>query len=162
MMLKPKQIMKLVVALVVCFGVSGSGAVFTTQESITNWYGRLIKPFFTPPNWIFGPVWTVLYLLMAISFFIIWSKGINYPKVKQAIVLFVVQLVLNAAWTPLFFGFHLILPAFIEIFLLWFAILVTLYVFKRISFYAAVLLIPYVTWVGFAVILNGSIWYLNK
>jgi tryptophan-rich sensory protein len=161
-MLKPKQIMKLVVALVVCFGVSGVGAVFTTQDSISNWYGQLTKPFLTPPNWIFGPVWSALYLLMAISFFIVWSKGINYFKVKQAMVLFVIQLVLNAAWTPLFFGFRLILPAFIDIILLWLVILVTLYVFKHISLYAAVILIPYVAWVGFAVILNGSIWYLNK
>jgi len=159
---KPKQILKLVVALVVCFGVSGVSAVFTTQDSITSWYGQLRKPFFTPPNWIFGPVWTILYLLMAISFFIVWNKGVNYPKVKQAIVWFLIQLVLNAVWTPLFFGFHLIFLSFIEILLLWLAILVTFYAFKRISIYAAVLLIPYVAWVGFAVILNGSIWYLNR
>ena len=160
-MVKPKQILKLVVALVACFGVSVVSAVFTTQDSITNWYGSLRKPFFTPPDWIFGPVWTTLYLLMAISFFLVWSKGINYPKVKQAIGWFIVQLVLNAVWTPLFWGFHLILPALIEIILLWLAILVTFYAFKRISLYAAVLWIPYVIWVGFAVILNGSIWYLN-
>jgi len=160
--LKPKQILKLVAALVVCFGASGLSAVFTTQDSITNWYGQLRKPFFTPPDWIFGPVWTILYLLMAISFFLIWSKGINYPKVKQAIGWFLIQLALNAVWTPLFFGFHLILPAFIEILLLWLAILVTFYAFKRISVYAAVLWIPYIAWVSFAVILNGSIWYLNR
>ena len=132
-----------------------------TQDTISIWSGQLRKPFFTPPDWIFGPVWTILYLLMAISFFLVWSKGINYPKVKYAIGYFLIQLGLNAVWTPLFFGFHLILPAFIEIILLWLAILVTFYAFKRISFYAAVLLIPYVAWVGFAVILNGSIWYLN-
>jgi len=159
---RPKQILKLVVALVLCFGVSGASAVFTTQDSITNWYGQLRKPFFTPPDWIFGPVWTILYLLMAISFFIVWNKGVNYPKVKQAIVWFLIQLALNAIWTPLFFGFHLILLAFIEILLLWLAILFTFYAFKRISIYAAVLWIPYLAWVGFAVILNGSIWYLNR
>jgi len=161
-MAKQKQVLKLVVALILCFGASGAGAFFTTQDSITNWYGQLRKPFFTPPDWIFGPVWTILYLLMAISFFIVWSKGINYPKVKQAVVWFLIQLALNAVWTPLFFGFHLILISFIEIILLWLAILVTFYAFKRISLYAAVLWIPYIAWVGFAVILNGSIWYLNR
>ena len=161
-MVKRKQILKLVVALVVCFGVSGVSALFTTQDSITNWYGQLRKPSFTPPDWIFGPVWTILYLLMAISFFIVWNKGINYPKVKQAIVLFLIQLALNAVWTPLFFGFHLILLSFIEILLLWLAILATFYAFKHISIYAAVLWIPYIAWVAFAVTLNGSIWYLNR
>jgi len=161
-MVKPKQILKLVVTLVVCFGLSGAGAVFTTQDSITNWYAQLRKPFFTPPDWIFGSVWTILYLLMAISFSIVWNKGVNHPKLKPAIGWFLVQLVLNAIWTPLFFGFHLILPAFIEILLLWLTILITFYAFKRISFYAAVLWIPYLVWVSFAVILNGSIWYLNR
>jgi tryptophan-rich sensory protein len=161
-MKKTKQILKFVVSLAICFGVSGASALFTTQNSITSWYGQLTKPFFTPPDWIFGPVWTILYLLMAISFFIVWNKGVNYPKVKQAIGCFLIQLALNAAWTPLFFGFHLILTAFIEIVILWLAILITFYAFKRVSTYAAILLIPYLAWVGFAVILNGSIWYLNR
>ena len=160
-MVKPKQILKFFAALAVCFGASGFGAIFMTRDSITNWYAQLQKPSFTPPDWVFGPAWTILYLLMAISFFLVWNKGINYPKVRQAIAWFLIQLALNAVWTPLFFGFHLILPAFIEILLLWLAILVTFYSFKRISLYAAVLWIPYVAWVGFAVILNGSIWYLN-
>lgn len=118
-MTKPKQILKFVVALAVCFGVSGFGAIFTTQESITNWYAQLQKPVFTPPDWVFGPVWTILYLLMAISVFLVWNKGLNYPKVKKAIGLFLIQLALNGIWTPLFFGFHLITAAFIEIILLW-------------------------------------------
>ena len=156
-----RQILKLIAAIALCFVVSGLGLVFTTQDSITNWYGKLAKPFFTPPDWLFGPVWTILYLLMAISFFLIWNKGIKHTGVKQAVTWFLIQLILNAVWTPIFFRFHLIFAALIEILLLWIAILFTFYAFKRVSLYAAVLLIPYIIWVGFAVVLNGSIWYLN-
>ncbi len=160
-MTKLKQILKFIAALAVCFGVSGFGAVFTTNGS-TSWYAQLEKPFFTPPDWVFGPVWTILYLLMAISAFLIWNKGLNYPKVKPALGLFLIQLALNAIWTPLFFGSHLILAAFIEIILLWLAIFATILVFKRISLLAAALLVPYLIWVSYAAILNGSIYFLNK
>jgi len=159
---KPNQIFKFFVALVVCFGVSGVSAVFTSKDSIVNWYAQLQKPSFTPPDWVFGPAWTILYLLMAISVFLVWKKGMDYPKVKQSLGLFLVQLALNSIWTPLFFGFHLILSAFIEIIILWVAILATMLAFKRISLSASILLIPYLIWVGFATILNGSIWYLNR
>jgi len=158
----PKQLVKFIVALLVCFGASGFGAIFMTQDSIDNWYAQLQKPSFTPPDWVFGPAWIILYLLMAISVFLVWKKGMDYPKVKQSLGLFLVQLALNSIWTPLFFGFHLILSAFIEIIILWFAILATMLAFKRISLSASILLIPYLIWVGFATILNGSIWYLNR
>lgn len=159
---KKKQILIFIVCLVVCFGVSGAGAMFTTEDSITNWYAQLQRPKFTPPDWIFGPVWTALYLSMAISAFLIWRKGLDYPNVKQALGWFLIQLILNAVWTPLFFGFHLVLLAFIEIILLWLAIIATLIAFKRVSLPACILLIPYIIWVGFAAVLNGSIWYLNR
>jgi tryptophan-rich sensory protein len=159
---KAIQVFKFIVALAACFGASGLGAIFMTQDSITNWYAQLQKPSFTPPDWVFGPAWTILYLLMAISVFLVWDKGLDYPKVKQSIVLFLIQLALNAIWTPLFFGFHLILPAFIEIIILWLAVLVTMLAFKQISLPASILLIPYLIWVGYATILNGSIWYLNR
>jgi len=159
---KTTQVFKFIAALAVCFGASGIGAIFMKDESISNWYAQLQKPNITPPDWVFGPVWTILYLLMGISVFIIWNKGLDYPKVKQALVLFLIQLALNAAWTPLFFGLHLILPALIEIMLLWLAILATLSAFKRISPRASMLLLPYLIWVGYAVILNGSICYLNQ
>jgi len=155
------QIIKLVVSLAICFGTSGLGAVFVTGDSIDNWYSQLQKPDISPPDWVFGPVWTILYLLMGISVFLVWNKGLHCPKVKLAIGLFLVQLALNAIWTPLFFGFHLILPAFIEIVLLWSAILATMLAFKRISTVAGILLLPYLIWVSYAVILNGAIWYLN-
>ena len=161
-MTEPKQFIKLIVALLVCFGVSGFGAIFTTRDSITNWYGQLQKPNITPPNWVFGPVWTILYLLMAIAAFLVWNKGLAYPKAKKALTLFLIQLALNAIWTPLFFGFHLILPAFIEIIILWVTILATVLAFKQISFYASILLLPYLIWISYAAVLNGSIWYLNS
>ncbi len=160
--MKAIQVFKFSASLAVCFGASGIGAIFMTNESISNWYGELQKPNITPPDWVFGPVWTILYLLMGISVFIVWNKGLDYPKVKQALVLFLIQLFLNAAWTPLFFGFRLILPAFIEIMLLWLAILATLLAFKRISARASMLMLPYLIWVGYAVILNGTICYLNQ
>ena len=161
-MVKPKQILKFLVALVVCFGASGLGALFMAGDSVNTWYAQLQKPSFTPPDWIFGPAWTILYLLMAISVFLVWNKGLDYPKVKQSLGLFLIQLALNAIWTPLFFGFHLILPALIDIIILWFAILATILAFKRISLHASILLIPYLIWVGYATILNGSMWYLNR
>jgi translocator protein len=160
--MKAIKVFKFIVALVVCFGASGLGVLFMARDSINTWYAQLQKPCFTPPDWIFGPAWTILYLLMAISVFLIWNKGLDYPKVKQSIGLFLIQLALNAAWTPLFFGFHLILPAFIEIIVLWLAILATMLAFKRISLHASILLIPYLIWVSFATILNGSMWYLNR
>lgn len=160
--MKATQVFKFIASLAVCFGASGIGVIFMTDDSISNWYAQLQKPNITPPDWVFGPVWTILYLLMGISAFIVWNKGLDYPKVKQALGLFLIQLALNAAWTPLFFGFHLILPAFIEIVLLWLAILATLSAFKRISTWASMLLLPYLIWVGYAVILNGTICYLNQ
>jgi len=161
-MKEPIKIFKFISALLVCFGASGLGTVFVTYDSLTNWYNKLQKPFITPPDWLFGPVWTILYLLMAISLFLVWNKGLEHPKVKLAIGLFLLQLALNAAWTPLFFGFHLIFLALIDIVLLFIAILVTLLLFKNISLSAGMLLLPYLLWVGYATILNGSICYLNK
>jgi len=159
---KAIQVFKFIAALAVCFGAGGIGAIFMADDSISNWYAELQKPNITPPDWVFGPVWTILYLLMGISVFIVWNTGLDKPKVKRALVLFLIQLSLNAAWTPLFFGLHLILAALIEIVLLWLAILATFLVFKRTSVRAGMLLMPYLIWVGYAVILNGSIWYLNQ
>ena len=145
-----------------CFGASGLGAIFMAHNPETNWYAQLDKPNFTPPDWIFGPVWTILYLIMAISFFLVWNRGLDFPKVKLSLMYFLIQLIMNAIWTPLFFGFHMILFAFIDITILWFAILVTILAFRRISLSASILLIPYLIWVGYAAILNGAIWFLNS
>ena len=159
--MKGIQVFKFCVALAVCFGASGLSVFFMGEESVNTWYAQLEKPTITPPDWVFGPAWTILYLLMSISVFLVWDKGLDYPKVKLAIGLFLIQLALNAIWTPIFFGFHLILLALIDIILLFIAIVATLLVFKRISFPASMLLVPYLLWVGYATILNGSIYYLN-
>ena len=160
--MKGIQAIKFIVSLMVCFGASGLGALFMANDSVNNWYAQLQKPNITPPDWVFGPAWTILYLLMSISFFLVCNKGLDYPKVKLAIGLFLIQLVLNAIWTPLFFGFHLILLALTDIVVLFLAILATLLIFKTISVPASMLLLPYLLWVGYATILNGSICYLNQ
>jgi len=160
--MKRVQAIKFIISLGVCFGASGLGALFMGRDSVNTWYAQLQKPSITPPDWVFGPVWTILYLLMSISVFLVWNKGLDYPKVKLAIGLFLIQLTLNAIWTPIFFGFHSILLALIDIVLLFIAILVTLLVFKSISIPASILLVPYLLWVGYAAILNGSICYLNQ
>ena len=121
------------------------------------WYGTLNKPPWNPPDWVFAPVWTALYLLMGIAAWLVWSdKGWTW-----ALVLFLVQLVLNAAWTWLFFGLQRPGLALFEISLLWLAILATLIVFWRIRPLAGALLVPYLAWVTFALMLNGELWRRN-
>lgn len=150
--------LKLLFSLAICqlTGIIGS---FFTITSLSNWYLTLNKPSFNPPNWIFGPVWTILYLLMGISLYLIWK---NYNKISRtAIILFSIQLTLNLLWTILFFGLKNVLFAFIEIIILWIFILLTIITFYKQSKTAAFLLIPYIVWVSFAAILNFSILYLN-
>ena len=153
---------KLVISFGLTFAVPLIGSLFTTRHAISDWYAGLNRPFFTPPAWLFGPVWTILYALMALSAFIIWQKGLNNAAVKMALGLYLVQLTLNALWTPLFFGLHMPLLAFVEILLLWLAILAVIWTFGKLSAPAAVLLIPYFLWTTFAAVLNGSIWLLNR
>ncbi len=136
-------------------------ASLVTDPAASNWYANLNKPSFNPPGWIFGPVWTVLYILMAVSAALVWYRGLPGPKVRIALVLYMVQLVLNASWTPIFFGLQMPLLAFIDILLLWAAILITILAFLRVSRYAALLMAPYLIWTTFAAILNFTLWYLN-
>lgn len=152
--------LKLVVCLVVCqlAGVIGS---FFTASSVSTWYVTLDKPFFTPPGWAFAPVWITLYVLMGISAYIIWSKGLDKPAARFAMAAFGVQLVLNAFWSVAFFGMKSPLFGLIVIAALWAAILATILGFMRISMKAALLLVPYITWVSLAAILNLSIYLLN-
>ena len=126
-----------------------------------DWYQALEKPWFNPPNWIFGPVWTVLYVLMGVAAWFVWRHG-SGRILAWALGLFLLQLILNAAWTPLFFGMHRPGWAFVDIVLLWGVLAATLVVFYRVSGTAASLLIPYWLWVGFATVLNGTIWWLNR
>lgn len=134
-----------------------------TRDSITTWYPTLIKPVFNPPNWIFGPVWTVLYIMMGVAGGMVWNRiDSNEALVKKAFKFFIIQLALNALWSYLFFGLHNPLLALIEIVLLWLMILETHNQFKKIDKTAALLMIPYLAWVTFATVLNASIWWLNK
>jgi translocator protein len=155
------DITKLLVSIFICQLAGIIGAVFTFS-SIPTWYSTLNKPSFNPPNWIFGPVWTLLFLLMGISLYLIWNRGFNNQSVKIAVIIFAIQLALNIIWSLLFFGLRYPLFAFIEIIMLWLAILITIIKFYNINVTAALLLIPYLLWVSFAAILNYSIYILNK
>ena len=154
-----KNFLRLIISIVICQLAGFLGSIFNIA-SIPTWYVSLKKPIFNPPNWVFGPVWTILFLLMGISLYLVWSKG--FEKNKIALYLFIAQFILNILWSALFFGLRLPLAAFIEIILLWLAILATIITFYRISSAAGLILIPYLLWVSFAAVLNFSIWMLNK
>lgn len=158
--MKIKSIPKLVSSIVICqlAGIIGS---FFTAPSVSTWYAELIKPAFNPPNWVFGPVWTALFILMGISLYLVWVKGIKTKKAKIALALFGIQLFLNVLWSVIFFGLRLPSYAFIEIIILWIFILLTIIWFYKISKVASYLLITYLIWVSFAAVLNFSIFYLN-
>jgi len=149
---------KLVIALIIpqAAGLLGSLA---TAPNITGWYASLVKSSFNPPNWIFGPVWTFLFLLMGIALYLVWT---NKNKNKQtAYLFFSLQLVFNIIWSVLFFGLHNPLSAFVEIIFLWILILLNIIYFYKINKTAGWLLLPYILWVSFAAALNFSIWQLN-
>ena len=150
------KIWKFVISILVPFIASGIGGLFTAS-SVSTWYVELVKPSFNPPSWVFGPVWTILYLLMGISLYLVWIKKYD----QNAFTFFGIQLVLNALWSVLFFGMRNPLFAFIEIIFLWVAILITIIYFYKIKKISAYLLFPYLLWVSFAMILNFSIVYLN-
>ena len=147
----------LVLSLLVCFAVAGIGSIATTPE-IPGWYAKLRKPSWTPPNWLFGPVWTALYAAMGVAAWLVWKRA----GWHAAIALFAVQLALNLAWSFIFFRFHSPGLAFAEIVLLWAAIVATAISFAPISKTAAALFVPYILWVTYAAALNFSIWKLNN
>jgi len=157
-----RNIVKFIVCLLFCFGVSIGGALFVNSDSLEGWYAQLEKPAFRPPDWLFAPVWTLLYFLMAVSAFLVWREGLNSPHVKLALVFFLLQLALNALWTPLFFGLHFIGWALIDIIALLVAIIATILTFLRVSKPAAALLIPYLLWTAFATVLNTRLYQLNS
>lgn len=126
-----------------------------------DWYDALIKPALNPPSWIFSPVWTVLYIMMAVSAFLVWKKGWKRKEVRLALAMFGVQLALNLIWSPLFFGLQNPLLALVDIIVMLAAIIWTIILFYKLSRPAAYLLIPYFLWVSFATYLNFSIWWLN-
>ena len=155
------KFLKLAASVTICEGTGFLGSIFTIS-SITGWYSTLNKPFFNPPNWIFGPVWAALYLLMGMSLFLVWENKKKNKNYKSALILFFVQLVLNFLWSILFFGLHSVFFASQEIIILWIFILFTIINFLRVSRAAGLILIPYALWVGFATVLNFSILLLNR
>jgi translocator protein len=143
-----------------CFGAAAVGSAWTSS-SVDTWYAQLHKPALNPPNWIFGPVWSVLYLCMAVSSWLVWRSA-GWSGAKYAFVLFFVQLGLNVAWSGLFFGIRSPGAALIEIFFLLVAIVVTAVAFLPFSRTAFWLMVPYAAWVSFASFLNFQIWRLNS
>lgn len=158
--MKLNNFFKLVITIIVSQLAGVIGSVFTVS-SIPNWYAVLQKPSFSPPNWIFGPVWVTLYLLMGVAAFLVWRHGFERREVRRALAIFGGQLVLNTLWSIIFFGLRNPFWAFVEIIVLWLAILVMIFAFYKISRPAAYLLLPYILWVSFAGYLNYSIWILN-
>ncbi len=156
-----QKILKIVLVVVLCVTV-GYLSGLVTRESILTWYVTLNKPSFNPPNWVFAPVWTLLYIIMGVAAGMIWTSNSEEQTTKKALGFFAIQLGLNALWSCLFFGLHNPLLALIEIILLWLMILETYNLFKKINKTAGILLLPYLAWVSFATILNASIWWLNR
>lgn len=178
-----KNILKLIISILICesAGILGS---FFTMPALKTWYASLTKPSFNPPDAVFAPVWTVLFLLMGISLYLVWSKNFHIEvkaaeaerktwnplsrklftgswREENAVAIFILQLLLNVLWSVIFFGLKSPGMAFSEILMLWFAILYTIVNFYRISKAAGLILLPYLLWVTFAAVLNLYIWLLN-
>ena len=152
-----RNILALVLWLALCFVPSLFGIFFAPGE----WYAALRKPSWNPPGWIFGPVWSLLYATMGVAAWLVWKRG-GFRMQARPLGIFLVQLALNAAWSPLFFGLHMPGLAFAEILLLWAAILATIVALYRVSRPGALILLPYLAWVTFAAALNFTIWRLNS
>jgi tryptophan-rich sensory protein len=151
---------KLIVSILICQFAGVFGSLFTYPE-ITTWYASLNKPAFTPPNWLFGPAWTILFTLMGVSLYLVWRKDAEAAVKRKALYVFALQLGLNALWSFLFFGLHSPLFGLAGILLMLASILATILLFYRIDRKAAYVLLPYICWVSFAALLNYSVWVLN-
>lgn len=150
------KLLALAAWLAVTFSAALLGGLFMPDE----WFASLQKPSWNPSGWIFGPVWTTLYTMMAVAAWLVWRQG-GWGKQRKPLLIFLAQLALNAAWTPLFFGLHNPGLAFLDIVLVWLAIIATISAFWRVHQTAAALLTPYLAWVSFATFLNFTIWRLN-
>ena len=151
---------KLVGSIAACYGAGAIGSLFTVSK-IPTWYATLEKPAFTPPNAVFMPVWFTLYALMGVAIFLVWRKGLQTEGVKSSFILFWVQLVLNALWSVVFFGYESIIGGFAIILTLGVILLITIIKFFKVSKVAGGLLIPYISWIGIASSLNAWILILN-
>ncbi len=173
---RSKDVFGLAVALAIPLVAGLTGSILTSQ-SVSEWYPTLTKPSFTPPNWVFGPVWTALYVLMGIALFLVWKNTRNIPRKtsaitkmtlrgynirKLALAAFTIQLALNILWSALFFGLRSPSLAFAEIVFLWAAIVANIAIFTKISRLATLLLLPYIIWTSIALTLNLQIWILNR
>ena len=154
-----RQALALFAFVAVCLTIGAIGGA-VTSTSVGNWYQQLSKPSFNPPDWVFGPVWTVLYIAMAVAAWRVWRR-LGFGDARNALALFAIQLLLNLAWTILFFGFRQIGLALVEIVVLFAAIVATAIAFWRRDRGAGLVFIPYLGWVGFAALLNASLWRLN-
>ncbi len=154
------MLIKILFSTALCLSAGAIGSAFTIA-AIPEWYATLQKPSFSPPNWMFGPVWTLLYVLMAVAAAMVWQKGLQNPPVRKALTVFLLQLILNTVWSYLFFGLRSPLYGLVDILFLWAMILVTIAQFSKVSVPAALLLIPYLLWVTFATGLNLGILLLN-
>ncbi|MBW2963522.1 tryptophan-rich sensory protein [Candidatus Woesearchaeota archaeon] len=152
--------LKLVISIAIPL-LAGFIGSFFTSESVSTWYQTLIKPSFNPPNWIFGPVWTLLFILMGIALYLVWIKGWKKDEVKIGIYFFSAQMVLNLLWSYFFFYLHQPLYSFIEIIFLWLAIFGTILTFYKVDKRTLYLLLPYLLWVSFAAFLNLTIYLIN-
>jgi tryptophan-rich sensory protein len=150
--------LKLFISLLLPQIAGGLGAFFTLS-SVQSWYLTLNKPSWNPPSWLFGPVWTTLYVLMGIACFLIWKS--EDPRKKQVLTLYFLQLFLNFLWSPAFFGAQNPMLGILVIVPMWASILACIIFFRKINIWAALLMIPYLLWVSFATVLNATIWYLN-
>lgn len=157
---KLNEIPRLIVSILIPLVIGSVGSIVTIAE-IPTWYSTLSKPSWAPPNWLFGPVWTTLYILMGIALFLVWREGLNRSDVRFAILIFAVQLVLNLLWSIVFFTYHSLFGGFIVIMILWIAILANIIAFSIISRTAGLLLVPYIVWVSIASYLNYSVYILN-
>ena len=151
---------RLGVALVLCLGVGAAGG-FATRSEIAGWYAKLAKPAWTPPDAAFPIVWTLLYVLMAVAVWRLWDAAPPSPARRNAIVLFIVQICLNAVWTPLFFSAHALAAALAVIVMLDLAVLATIVIASRADGIAALLLVPYLLWIVYATGLNAGIYLAN-
>lgn len=156
-----KKWLELVISILIV-GIVAYLSSLANINSIPTWYESLAKPSFNPPNWIFGPVWTILYLMIGIALFLVWASKIKPQKKTTVYWVFGIQLFLNGIWSLIFFGAHQIFLALIVIALLWISIILNMLAFYKISKASAYLLVPYWLWVSFASVLNFSIWMLNK
>lgn len=150
-----------ILALPVWLALTFCAAATAVFVSVDGWYAALVKPAWNPPGWLFGPVWSLLYAMMAVAAWLVWQRG-GWALQRRALGLYVLQWALNALWTPLFFGIHRPGLAFADILALDVAVLATLFAFWRVHRFAGLLLVPYALWIAFATALNFTIWRLNS